>query len=150
MNKSIVFWPLAAVLLTACENGLEDGIEDAGSGQVANSLLQVRTRGASPNNEATVAYPLQVYVFKGNECKAAQTIGDEGQTLNIPLVEGTYTVYAVGGASSADYVIPTASDALSTSAIALREGHEHGDLMAASATAALSTSVKISALLSLR
>ena len=65
------------------------------------------------------------------------TIGDEGQTLNIPLVEGTYSVYAVGGASVSYYVLPDASDALSTSAIALREGHEHGDLMAASATAML-------------
>ena len=138
MNKlSLIASALAVLGLTACENGLEDGIEDAGNGQVANSLLQVRTRGSSPSNEATVAYPLQVYVFSGDVCKAAQTIGDEGQTLNIPLVEGTYTVYAVGGASSTDYVIPTASDALSTSALALREGHEHGDLMAASATATL-------------
>lgn len=68
---------------------------------------------------------------------AVQTIGDEGQTLNIPLVEGTYSVYAVGGASALDYVLPDASDASATSAIALREGHEHGDLMAASATAML-------------
>ena len=30
---------------------------------------------------------------------------DEGQTLNIGLTEGTYSVYAVGGASSSDYVL---------------------------------------------
>jgi hypothetical protein len=34
-------------------------------------------------------------------------------------------------------VLPAASDALTTTAIALREGHEHGDLMATSATATL-------------
>jgi hypothetical protein len=78
-----------------------------------------------------------VYVFAGDECRAVQTIGDEGQTLNVPLVEGTYSVYAVGGASASDYLLPDASDALATSAIALREGHEHGDLMTASATATL-------------
>jgi hypothetical protein len=66
-----------------------------------------------------------------------QNIGDEGQTLNIPLVEGTYSVYAVGGASGSDYVLPTMDDATVTSAIALCKGHEHGDLMAASATAML-------------
>lgn len=140
MNRKILFSSVLAVLgLTACEKGL-DVVEDGMSsdfGQVKNSLLQVRTRAASSGNETTVAYPLQVYVFQGDECKAAQTIGDDGQTLNIPLTEGTYTVYAVGGASSTDYVIPTASDALSTSALALREGHNHGDLMAASATATL-------------
>ena len=138
MNKLILFASALAVLgLTSCEKELTDDIGDVGSGQVKNSLLQVRTRGSSPGSEATVAYPLQVYVFQGDECRAAQTIGDEGQTLNIALTEGTYTVYAVGGASTADYVLPTTQDALTTTALALQEGHEHGDLMVASATATL-------------
>ena len=127
------------MLLTACEKGLVDGVADvAPTGQVMNSVLQVRTRsGGSAGEEATVAYPIAVYVFAGEECKAVQTIGDEGQTLNIPLVEGTYTVYAIGGASSSDYVLPTADDALATSAIVLKDGKTHGDLMAAQATATL-------------
>jgi len=139
MNRKVLFWPLAAVLLTACEKGLVDGVADvAPAGQVTNSVLQVRTRsGGSAGEEATVAYPIAVYVFAGEECKAVQTIGDEGQTLNIPLVEGTYTVYAIGGASSSDYVLPTADDALATSAIVLKDGKTHGDLMAAQATATL-------------
>ncbi len=139
MNRKVLFWPLAAVLLTACEKGLVDGVADvAPAGQAANSVLQVRTRsGGSAGGEATVAYPVTVYVFSGEECRAVQTIGDEGQTLNIGLTEGTYTVYAIGGASSSDYVLQTADDALATSAIALREGHSHGDLMAAQATATL-------------
>ena len=111
------------MLLTACEKGLDEGIADvAPAGQVTNSVLQVRTRSASPGEEATVAYPIAVYVFSGEECRAVQTIGDEGQTLNIGLTEGTYSVYAVGGASSSDYVLPTTDDAAATSAIALRVG----------------------------
>ena len=139
MNRKVLFWPLAAMLLTACEKGLVDGIADvAPAGQAAKSVLQVRTRsGGSAGGEATVAYPVSVYVFAGEECKAVQTIGDEGQTLNIGLTEGTYSVYAVGGASSSDYVLPTTDDAVATSAIALREGHSHGDLMTAQATATL-------------
>ena len=139
MNRKVLFWPLAAMLLTACEKGLDEGIADvAPAGQVTNSVLQVRTRsGGSAGEEATVAYPIAVYVFAGEECKTVQTIGDEGQTLNIPLVEGTYTVYAIGGASSSDYVLPTADDALATSAIVLKDGKTHGDLMAAQATATL-------------
>lgn len=137
-NLSLIASALAMLGLTACEKGLVDGVADvAPTGQVTNSVLQVRTRSASPGEEATVAYPIAVYVFAGEECKAVQTIGDEGQTLNIPLVEGTYTVYAVGGASSSDYVLPTTDDAAATSAIALREGHCHGDLMTAQATATL-------------
>ena len=139
MNRKVLFWPLAAMLLTACEKGLDEGIADvAPAGQAAKSVLQVRTRsGGSAGGEATVAYPVTVYVFSGEECKAVQTIGDEGQTLNIGLTEGTYTVYAIGGASSSDYVLPTADDALATSAIVLKDGKTHGDLMAAQATATL-------------
>ena len=128
------------MLLTACEKGLDEGGEymsPTAAGQVTNSVLQVRTRSASPGEEATVAYPIAVYVFAGEECRAVQTIGDEGQTLNIPLVEGTYTVYAIGGASSSDYVLPTQSEGTSTLPIMLKDGHSHGDLMAAQATATL-------------
>ena len=140
MNRKALFWPLAAVLLTACEKGLvDDGSVGADAGQVTNTVLQVRTRagGGTGGDGPTVAYPVQVYVLQGDECRAVQTIGDEGQTLNIALVEGQYTVCAVGGASAADYVLPAADDATATSALTLRDGHGHGDLMAATATATL-------------
>jgi len=84
-----------------------------------------------------VAYPVQVYVFQGDECQAVQTIGSAGQTLNVALTEGTYTVYAIGGASSADYTLPTKDDATTTTALTLKEGRTNGDLMTASATATL-------------
>ena len=138
MNKQILFASALAVLgLTACEKSLDVGEDISPTEQVKNSVLQVRTRGSATGDEATVAYPVTVYVFQSDECKAEQTIGDEGQTLNIPLTEGTYSVYAIGGASSDDYVLPGTSDALVTSAIALREGREHGDLMTAAATVTL-------------
>lgn len=139
-HLSLIVSALAVLGLTACEKGL-DGMEDGVSsdgGQVKNSVLQVRTRaGSAASDGATVAYPVTVYVFAGDECQAAHTIGDEGQTLNIALVEGTYSVFAVGGASTSDYVIPSASDALTSSAIALREGKSHGDLMTARANVVL-------------
>ena len=100
-----------------------------------NAMLQVRTRAGG--DEATISYPVQVYVFQGDECKAVQTIGDEGQTLNIALVEGTYSVYAIGGASSTDYNLPTKDNATTTTAMTLKEGRTMTDLMAASATATL-------------
>ena len=135
-TKSLFASVLAVLGLTACEKGLVDEAAVSTTGQVGNSVLQVRTRGASGDG-ATVAYPVAVYVFEGDECKASQTIGDEGQTLNIALTEGTYSVYAVGGVSSSDYVLPTVSNALTSSAIALQEGKELTDLMTASATVTL-------------
>ena len=137
MKKDLVIVSVLAVLgLTACERTLDVGEDNASTGQVKNSVLQVRTRGASCDG-ATVVYPVAVYVFEGDECKASQTIGDEGQTLNIALTEGTYSVYAVGGVSSSDYVLPSVSDALTSSAITLQEGKELTDLMTASATVTL-------------
>jgi len=139
MNRNVLFWPLAAVLLTACEKGLDDYENNMSpeASQVTNSMLQVRTRGTSPGEGTSIAYPVQVYVMQGDMCKAMQTIGDEGQTLNIALVEGTYSVYAIAGASSSDYVLPSATDATVSSAITLKEGRSHTDLMAAQATATL-------------
>ena len=140
MNRNYFWGLLAAVLLTACEKGLDElgeGMSPSPTEQVTNSMLQVRTRGGSPGDETTIAYPVQVFVFQGNDCKAMQTIGDEGQTLNIPLVEGTYSVYAVGGAGSTDYNLPTKDNATTTTALTLKEGRSLTDLMAAQATATL-------------
>ena len=134
---SLIASVLAVLGLTACEKELDEIVENGGDGQVKNSMLQVRTRGGSLGDETTIAYPVQVFVFQGDDCKAVQTIGDEGQTLNIPLVEGTYSVYAVGGAGSTDYNLPTKDNATTTTALTLKEGCSLTDLMAASATATL-------------
>lgn len=136
---SLIASALAVLGLTACEKGLDVMDDEMSSdfGQVKNSLLQVRTRSSGSGDEATIAYPVTVYVFQGEECKAAQTIGSEGQTLNIALTEGAYSVYAIGGASNDDYVLPSTDDATTTSDIALREGHEHSDLMTAKANIVL-------------
>lgn len=124
---------LAAAMLTACsEDVVYEGTSNGS--REANALLQVTTRGT---NDAIVSYPVQIYVFQGEECRAFQTIGDEGQTLNIPLVEGTYSVYAVGGASSTDYNLPTKDNATTTTALTLKDGRTLTDLMTATATATL-------------
>ena len=133
MRKTTRLLTLLALLMTACsEDVVYEGTSNVS--REANALLQVTTRGT---NDATVAYPVQIYVFQGEECRAFQTIGDAGQTLEIPLVEGTYSVYAVGGASSTDYNLPSQSDATTTTAITLKEGKALTDLMAASAVATL-------------
>ena len=128
---------MAAAMMAACSKDVVDGgdgIDAYENGKAANATLQVTTRSGG---EATISYPVQVYVFQGEECKAVQTIGDAGQTLNIALVEGTYSVYAVGGASSTDYNLPTKDDATTSTALSLKEGRTMTDLMAASATATL-------------
>ena len=127
---------MAAAMMTACSTDLTEEVTNYNNA-AKNALLQVTTRGTGDADEATVSYPVQVYVFQGEECKAVQTIGDEGQTLNIALTEGTYSVYAIGGASSTDYNLPTKDDATTTTALTLKDGKALTDLMAATATATL-------------
>ncbi|MBQ7062873.1 MAG: FimB/Mfa2 family fimbrial subunit, partial [Bacteroidales bacterium] len=136
MKKTIMI-AMAAAMMTACSNDIADEAPDNYYAAAKNALLQVTTRGTGDANAATVSYPVQVYVFQGEECKAVQTIGDAGQTLNIALTEGTYSVYAIGGAASASYNLPAKEDATTSTALTLKEGVSMTDLMAASATATL-------------
>ena len=133
---------MAAMVMAACSDDVLEERASENANVAANSLLQVRTRGTG--DEATISYPVQVYVFQGEgsggsdaECLAVQTIGDAGQALNIVLTEGTYSVYAVGGASSSDFTLPAKDEATTSTVIALKEGRTLTDLMAASATATL-------------
>lgn len=127
---------VAVCCLSACEKSAlsEDG-EELIAGE-ANSMLQVRTRSVTGEG-ASVSYPVNVYVFSGEKCVALQTIGSEDETLSVPLMEGTYSVYAVGGASSDDYDLPTMADATPSMAIALKEGKQHGNLMVAKSSVVL-------------
>ena len=130
----IVALAVLALALCGCKKNVPDEAEDS---EKANALLQVQTRAGDTGEDATVSYPVSVYVFQAEQCKALQTISDEEQTLGISLEEGMYTVYAIGGASETDYVIPSKEDATPSSVIALQDGKTLTDLMAAMSTVTL-------------
>ena len=99
---------LAMLCLYACEKAVSlEGYTDS-----ANATLYVRTMAVSTSEEEDISYPIQVYVFSGQKCAALQTIADESQTLSIPLLEGSYSVLAIGGASSGNYSLPAKANAL--------------------------------------
>lgn len=118
--------------LMACEK-----LDSSDIQQEANSELEVRTRVGDNSEGAEINYPVYVYVFKGEDCVALQTISSESQALNIELTEGTYSVYAIGGASEEDYALPTQETATPSMAITLKEGKSHGDLMMAKSNVTL-------------
>ena len=133
MKRNII---VALVMLALC--GCKKNVPDeAEYNEKANALLQVQTRAGETGEDATVSYPVNVYVFQEEQCKALQTISDTEQTLSISLEEGLYTVYAIGGASETDYVIPSKNDATPSSVIALQDGKTLTDLMAAMSTVTL-------------
>lgn len=125
---------LAVLMLLGCEKSVPEKNEESNN---ANALLQVQTRADETGEDATVSYPVNVYVFQNDQCKALQTIGDAEQTLSIPLGEGMYTVYAIGGASEENYVLPDQDEVTATTVISLKEGKALTDLMAAMSTVTL-------------
>ena len=121
---------LAAGVLTllACERvAMPEGVAT----EEGSALLQVQTRTVGAAEEGTVSYPVNVYVFSGEKCVALQSIADASEALSVPLTEGSYSVYAIGGATAENYNLPTKEEASPSMAIALKEGKEHGDVMVA-------------------
>lgn len=125
---------LAVVTLFSCEKFNDD---EALESKEANSTLVVRTRAASGDgteNEitGTISTPINIYVFdEDGKCVAASTMGSVEDNLSVKLPEGTYDVYAVAGASSVAYDLPTQETATKQSVLALKDGQPHGDLMTA-------------------
>lgn len=129
MKKYLVFVAVMALVLTGCG---KDVVEDSVS--QTSSVLQIRTRSGG---EAAVSYPVNVYVFQNDECKAEQVIGDADQSLKLTLPEGDYSVFAIGGADAETYTLPAKEDATKTTPLTLNEGKSLTDLMAASSTVTL-------------
>lgn len=120
-------------MLTSCSKTVSD-IDDPSASFGGNSSLNIITR--SGNEDATVSYPVKVYLFNSNStCIAVQTLADENDNLSIEdLKAGTYHVYAVGAAEENRYTLPTQDAAATTSTITLQENKVHEDLMLANNT----------------
>lgn len=146
--KKLSFWQcllfsLCLYGITSCEKVVLDADELSAPDEEAPaeadgpvSQLRVRSRGAQ-GDEGEVSFPLRVYVFNGAKCKAVQTLETADDVLELKLPAATYDVYAVGGASEQDYVLPTIDDATLNSVVSLRQGSQHGDLMTAQNTVVL-------------
>lgn len=105
----------------------------SGDVELGNNKLTIRTKAVSSGTTTmTVATPINIYVFDSQDkCIAQKTIETETDKADMKLQAGTYKVYAVAGASSADYSLPKKVNATPQSVVALIEGKQHSDLMAA-------------------
>ena len=130
MKKSLIFVAVMALVLMGCG---KDVVEENSASQTS-SVLQIRTRSGG---DAAVSYPVNVYVFQNDECKAVQVIGAADQALKLTLPEGSYSVYAIGGADAETYTLPTKEDATTATPLTLNEGKSLTDLMGASSTVTL-------------
>ena len=102
---------------------------DAPKSAEANCTLQVRTRAESAG-DSKISYPVHVYVFGSNGVCVEESVIESSETqLVVKLAAGTYDVYAVAGAESNDYDIPSKENVSPTSVVRLKDGKKHSDLM---------------------
>lgn len=153
LNITMLF--AMVVSIVSCSK-MEIEEESSQDNKPANSTLTVRatanassdTSGSQTDSEdAEISYPVNIYVFSVDEdsqtketllkCKSVSTINNADEAVSFELSEGSYKVYAVGGADSEKYTLPTKEDATPESIIALNDKNNHGDLMTASNTITL-------------
>lgn len=127
----VLLFVMMTVGLTSCSKDVM--LESDDEGEKANSTLIVRTRAeAGDEGSAKISYPVTVYLFDAsNSCVAVSSISKADDKLSLKLVKGMYTICAVAGAVSDDYVLPSAEKAQKNSVVSLKQDKSHADLMSA-------------------
>lgn len=115
--------------LWSCEKSIVD--EESEQQLEATSRLNILTR--APGDESVISYPVTVYIMDATgTCIKQLTLNDGDEQLEAMLPAGEYQVYAIAGARTDSYTLPSATDATATSEIVLKDGATEGDLMTAS------------------
>ena len=133
MKKYLFYIASLMLVFTSCSKDILPENEESGFAKEANSILNIHTRtGTDANGDAIISYPVNVYVFnESNECVEYLTLANSEDVLSLNLIEGTYTIYSIGGTSSDSYTLPSKEDATATSVIQLASGKNHSDVMTA-------------------
>ena len=73
-------------------------------------------------NESKISYPVNIYVFSGDVCIETAKIESEETPISLRLPEGSYDVYAIAGADTETYNLPTKENAAKEYLIKLNDG----------------------------
>lgn len=138
--KKFLFNLLAVIsvfVISACEKNV---IAEAVDYKENDSKLTVLTRTSGDDNASgEISYPVNIYIFDNEgKCVALDKIDSENTEMSINIGSGNYDVYAIARADAGKYDLPSKESATKETVISLKEGQEHGCLMAANA----STTVK--------
>ncbi len=133
MKKYLFYIASLMLVFTSCSKDILPENEESGFAKEANSILNIHTRtGTDANGDAIISYPVNVYVFnESDECVEYLTLANSEDVLSLNLIEGTYTIYSIGGTSSDSYTLPSKEGATATSVIQLASGKNHSDVMTA-------------------
>lgn len=129
----ILFLLALAGIFVSCSKIVADEDITGGDDGSKNSTVSVKAVSRTTDDgEATVSYPVHVYVFNSSDkCVGYSVISSADDLLTFSLSAGEYDVYAIGGANEDDYNLPSQATATKETAITLKDGKSHGDLMTA-------------------
>ncbi|MGN1375761.1 MAG: FimB/Mfa2 family fimbrial subunit [Prevotella sp.] len=129
---TLITLSIFAIIFSSCEKYSSDDIT---SPTEANSTLMLSASLSEASDETEISWPINIYVFdKDNNCIATQLLNDASSMIDIKLPEGLYHVYAVGGATSDKYSLPTKETATPDFVLSLNDDNQHADLMLAKNT----------------
>lgn len=140
-NKSffqlMILCHILLLVQASCVNKIDDDDELPPNLAHSNSNLTIITRTGAADEK--ISYPVHLYLFDGmDKCVGRQTMSDaSSNTISFKLTAGTYTILAFAGATEDNYNLPDAKTATRTTAISLKAGKNHTDLMTASSTTTL-------------
>lgn len=121
------------ITLASCEKVYVAEDDTGGSGTSTRGSLVVRTAANvddGTDGDDYVSYPVSVYVIDaGGKCVGLQEIASASDELDMELEAGTYDLCAVAG--TGNYDLPAKDNATKETAISLKSGMGHGDLMTA-------------------
>ena len=120
---------------TACVNQIDD--DEAPPADGTNASLNIQTRTTTSNLAPTL--PIHIYAFDSKaKCVATQSLTKADETISLELPTGSYKVYALTGANTSNYNLPSRGDAVTTATVALKNPSDtHDELEAGNATITL-------------
>lgn len=131
-NITFVTLSILVTLFSSCEKYSSDDITNPTE---ANSTLMLSALQTEASDDTETSWPIYIYIFdKDNKCIATQLLNNASDIIDIKLPEGIYNVYAIGGATSDKYSLPTKETATPDFVLSINDNNQHADLMVAKNT----------------
>ena len=94
------------------------------------TILRLKSAVSASGETKEPPLPIHIYVFDADEtCVAMQTLEEESEAYQIDLPKGSYDVYALAGATTGAYSLPSQKEAKLSSPITLKNSEgEHAAL----------------------
>lgn len=131
---------VTTLVITSCVNTIDEENPQPDPGDnLPTAQARITTRTGA--NGIAPVYPVRIYAFNtAGKCAAIQTIDNDETDIGLSLPAGTYTIYALAGATDTRYTLPTAETITPTTTLQPKATDGlHDELQTAHATITLAS-----------